>query len=550
MRLQTLGWLLLGYVVVLVVTCLLLHHAVTLSPTPQGEVLASLWQEGTLVERRVVTSPGARDDWIDRALAQGTGELVLETVVQEGAVVRVPMLAFAMALVPGRDGLRATLDGTTVYVTPDDLLARHVYDHGFTIAALRLSIGSNIGRIVTLLSERLAAPADDVRARATLRRIRTVRLPDGPPRVTGETLSVGHVRDGMRDAAHYLARNIMHDGRFRYRVDPVTDRILPGYNWPRHAGATFFLAQAAAATHDPSLRQAALTGATVLREQAMGVCGGMPCVGDEPVVSLGASALALIAFTEVVHSRLDESYHTHIVGLARFLREQQRPDGTFIHYYDRRTAHPLDRPSLYYSGEATLALARAYTLTHDPADLAAAVRGLQHLVGPAWRFFGDRYYFGEEHWTCQAMAALWPYAPDRQALDFCLRWQAYNRAMQQRPGETSFDADGAIGVTPVITPRLTPVASRCEAAVTTLDIARRTGVTHQELDALEVQLRRALALLLRHQFRPGPRHLFKHPQAVYGAMPGSAVDWDLRIDYAQHAGSAMVRWLEVQGQGP
>ena len=336
MRLQTLGWLLLGYVVVLLVTCLLLHHAVSLSPTPQGEVLASLWQEGTLVARRVVTSPGARDDWIDRALAQGTGELVLETVVQEGAVVRVPTLAFAMALVPGRDGLRATLDGTTVYVTPDDLLARHVYDHGFTIAALRLSIGSNIGRIVTLLSERLAAPADDVMARATLRRIRTARPPDGPPRVTGETLSVGHVRDGMRDAARYLARNITRDGRFRYRVDPVTDRTLPGYNWPRHAGATFFLAQAAAATHDPSLRQAALAGATVLREQAMGVCGGMPCVGDEPVVSLGASALALIAFTEVVHSRLDESYHTHIVGLARFLREQQRPDGD---------VHPLLRSS-------------------------------------------------------------------------------------------------------------------------------------------------------------------------------------------------------------
>jgi hypothetical protein len=35
---------------------------------------------------------------------------------------------------------------------------------------------------------------------------------------------------------------------------------------------------------------------------------------------------------------------------------------------------------------------------------------------------------------------------------------------------------------------------------------------------------------------------------VLGAMPGSEVDWDLRIDYAQHAGSAMVQWLEVQGQ--
>jgi hypothetical protein len=56
-------------------------------------------------------------------------------------------------------------------------------------------------------------------------------------------------------------------------------------------------------------------------------------------------------------------------------------------------------------------------------------------------------------------------------------------------------------------------------------------------------MRRSLALLLRRQFRPGPAHLFADPGAVYGAMPGSEVDWDLRIDFAQHAGSAMLRWL-------
>jgi hypothetical protein len=548
MRLRPLVWLLLGYGVVLLVACLLLHRAVALRPTPHGEVLASLWQEGQLVQRMVRASPGVRDDRMERALAQGAGEWVLETVVQEGAVLRVPKLAFAMALVPARDGLRATLDGKTVYVTPDDLLARHVYDHGLRVASLSVSVGSDIAQIVTLLSERLAAPAQDVMTRATLRRLRIARTPDGHPRVTGETLSVDQVRAGMLDAARYLARNLGRDGRFRYRVDPVTDRSLPGYNWPRHAGATFFLAQAAAATHDPSLRQAALGGAALLRGQAMGACGGVPCVGDEPVVALGSSALALIAFTEVVRSHLDESYRTHVVELSRFLRGQQRPDGEFMHYYDRRESHPIDRQGLYYSSEATLALARAYPITHDPADLDAAVRGLQHLVGPAWHFFGNRYYFGEEHWTCQAMAALWPHAPNPQALDFCLRWHAYSRAMQQRAGDSFFDSDGAIGVSPVVTPRLTPVASRCEAAVATLDIARRVGVAPKELEALEGQLRRALALLLRQQFRPGPRHLFKHPDAVFGAMPGSEVDWDLRIDYAQHAGSAMVRWLEVQGQ--
>jgi hypothetical protein len=65
---------------------------------------------------------------------------------------------------------------------------------------------------------------------------------------------------------------------------------------------------------------------------------------------------------------------------------------------------------------------------------------------------------------------------------------------------------------------------------------------------LEEQLRKGLALLLRQQLRPGPRHLFKDPEAVNGAMPGSEVDWELRIDYTQHTGSALVRWLDLEAR--
>ena len=104
-----------------------------------------------------------------------------------------------------------------------------------------------------------------------------------------------------------------------------------------------------------------------------------------------------------------------------------------------------------------------------------------------------------------------------------------------------------MSVSPVVTPRLTPVASRCEAAVATFDVARQSGVAASDIALLDQQLRRALALLVRQQLRPGPRHLFKTPAHVEGAIPGSEVDWELRIDYTQHAGSAMIRWLELNG---
>ena len=99
-----------------------------------------------------------------------------------------------------------------------------------------------------------------------------------------------------------------------------------------------------------------------------------------------------------------------------------------------------------------------------------------------------------------------------------------------------------------MTPRLTPAGSRSEATVATLDMARRSGRPQAQLEALDRSLRRSLALLLRHQLAlsPGvyPSYLMAEPEAVDGAVPGSEVDWALRIDYAQHAGNALLHWAE------
>jgi hypothetical protein len=67
-----------------------------------------------------------------------------------------------------------------------------------------------------------------------------------------------------------------------------------------------------------------------------------------------------------------------------------------------------------------------------------------------------------------------------------------------------------------------------------------------EIPLVETELDRALAFVLRSQFHPGPTYLFADPVAIRGGLPGSPVDWQLRIDYAQHAGCMMARWLEIQ----
>jgi len=543
-------WL-LGWAIGTAIACAVVHGAFALDvdESRPRAVIASVWSEGVLVSQTVLARTGEPSPRIDEALASHPGAtLVYESVVADGPVVRQPEVALAMSFLPGRDGVSATVGDRTAYVTPDELLSKQAYDKGVTLSGVQLTIGLDMPIALALLSERLGITVPDLLEHARLRRIRVARtIPGQPPRraFTAENVTDSDIRAAAIAAGHYLGRGVDAQGRFRYLVDAPTNRTLGGYDWPRHAGATYFVAQIAELSHDSNAAYAALRAAGYLRDHAMIACGEHRCIGEGSRVDVGSTALTVLAFVEVARAHLDHSYKLVVPELTAFLRAQQRPDGEFMHEYDRDANRPVDVQLLYYSGEAALALSRAHSLLGDPRDLDAASRALAHLAGGAWSFFGSRYYWGEEHWTCQAMDDLWEAAPNRKALDFCLSWQAFCRKLQYGPGDTPFDGDGAYGFGPLVTPRLTPAGSRTEAAIATLEAARHAGVAPDELAALEGQIRRSLALLLRQQFRPGPKHLFADPGAVNGAMPGSEVDWQLRIDYAQHAGSAMVRWLDL-----
>ncbi len=550
-----------AWLVATVLLCGAVRHAFRVDGAPShgvdgapSRVIATVWAGGERVARAVLATRTDAAPALDAALAAHPGAtLVHEVVVGEGPVLAWSDLTLALSFVPGRDGIAATVGDRTEVMTPDDLLSRQAYDRGVDFPSLGFRGGVDMPVVVGVLSERFGVTGPELMERARFRRFRVAReLPGAPParRVTADTMTDDDVRAAAIGAGRFLARGVDANGRFRYMIDAPSNRDLPGYDWPRHSGATYFLAQAAALSGDRDVGAAAVRAASFLRDHAIADCGPHRCVGTDDVVDVGSTALAVIAFVQIARTGLDPSFAAPVPELAAFLRAQQRPDGDFMHEFDRPAGRPIDVQLLYYTGEAALALSRAATLTGDAGNRDAASRALARLVGPAWTFFGSRYYFGEEHWTCQAMEDLWDTAPDPKALDFCLRWQEYDRRLQYGEGDTPFDADGAYGFGPLVTPRLTPVGSRCEAGVATLDAASRrergdAAVPAGELARLDREMRRSLAVLLRHQVgSPGfPKYLLAAPDAVDGAMPASEVDWQLRIDYAQHTGSALVRWL-------
>ena len=546
---------LVGYGLALGIASAAVYGRARLWPTSPADatVVTSTWRRGELVAR--VSSRGDAEG-AARALSLDT---VREVVVAEGPVSAEPHL-LALGVLPGRDGVRARLDGREAIVTVDDLLRASAYEHAYADPHTGIGFGTDPQLVLALLAERLGATVPEVRARAELTRLRFRRdvAPERarPAPTSASELTPALARRAVLDLALHLARLVDMRGYYRYLVRAVTNETDGSYSWPRHAGATFFLSQAAGLTREPTIVAAAQRAAALLRDGVFADCGANRCVALEPVAEVGSSALTILAFAALDESGFDTGYRASIASLARFLRDQQRPDGEFQHFYDRRARAPIDQQVLYYSGEATLALTKAYELNHDPEDLAAATRGAARL-GRSWEFFGSQYYFGEEHWTCQAAAELALVSPERardaadrrSALSLCVRWHRYTRALQYGPGETPFDAEGAFGVGPLMPPRVTAAASRAEAAGALIAALRRTAPDHPDLPALEDELRRALAFILRRRIGRDVEHLFVSPEDAVGRLPGADVDWQLRIDYEQHAGSALVRWIALHEPG-
>lgn len=528
-------WL-LSYLALLGVACLLLNRWVSVRRdlgTPRA-VIWSEWQQGQRVSRRVV-SPELAHEQRSR-LTQPGRRVVAEKLLDEGPVLGKSRLLFGASFVPTHDGIKISFRDKVAYLTPDDLLQLHAYDFETDILGIPITLGVNRDLAMSAAAAELGILPQQLLAQGTFRRIAVG--PASTP-TSSTQVDIPTLQNAITAAANYLARQVNVDGTFRYEIDPFTEELSPGYSWPRHAGATWFLAQVANYQQDVSLWHKASSALRRLTQFASLRCGAHRCIGEGPRVDVGTSALTLLALCEMYSGSLDSDLKPIIFELADFVRSQQRPDGEFAHTYDRDNSTVIDEQFPYYTGEAVLALSRAHLITLDSRDLDAASHALSYLVSRPTLFVTWPYFWRAEHWTCQAVADLWTRAPSQKGLEFCLAWQRYNRGATSRDPEYA----GAAGRFLFRSVPLTGAASSTEAAVATLALSRLTPIAASEVTDLEQGVRRSLALLLRHQFTPGPVHLMKNPAAMQGGMPASTTDLRVRIDYAQHAGCAWLRYL-------
>jgi hypothetical protein len=366
------------------------------------------------------------------------------------------------------------------------------------------------------------------------------------PVTRGNTPGPALTKDALLRAAtaggEYLMRHLRSDGQFDYEYWTARDQSNTGsYSIPRHAGSTWYLAQLYNATGRRDFLDAALRGERWL---ASAHPPGCDCIGDPgaDTVDLGSTALALVALGELQRAQPDPQRAAWMERLAAFVRGMQKPDGDFAHLYHVGTHTRDDRTKmLYYSGEAAFALARL-------GDTATLDRALDYLTDRQYRSFALRFYFMEDHWTCMAVDAGWDHLPaahrERYAR-FCDQFAAFLGRTQFHAGDAVVTAQpdfaGAYGFSPLLPPHATPVGSRSETTLSTYALQKRRGLPPDQIDQTRRQIEDGLQFLLAHQITDDNAYLMADPVAARGGFLMSDVARYIRVDFVQHACSALLR---------
>ncbi|MHB8968949.1 MAG: prenyltransferase/squalene oxidase repeat-containing protein [Pirellulaceae bacterium] len=390
----------------------------------------------------------------------------------------------------------------------------------------------------------------------------TARPQEGDPQEVGGSPESPAVRvpaeqlqAAIDRSAHYLAGLCDASGRFAYRthLDPQAE-LRPAYNVLRHAGAVYALAQYCQRSRDPEVCGAMRRAAEFLRRECLGPVAGnanLLAVWSDPEMEghqeprqakLGGAGLALIALLSVERVEPGSTPLAELQAVGRFLIFMQKSDGRFFSKYFPDTGRSDAWQSDYYPGEAALGLLMLHV--HDPAPqwLATATKALQSIAerGAATRpTFPDQWFLlATEQMMQQTVDDALPISRDvvvahaRQTSVDMLDEQ--QRQIHDVTIRGCYTPDG----------RCCPTATRLEGL-----LAAQAFLPASDA-ALSTRMRQSIELgmgfLLRCQIVEGP-----NAGAVPRVMPGFAQPEDdadrerageVRIDYVQHALSAMMRF--------
>ncbi len=334
----------------------------------------------------------------------------------------------------------------------------------------------------------------------------------------GWAADTGEDADAMLAAAlaggQFLARHQRKDGRYAYTV-LGSGKLGRGYNLPRHAGTTWFLARLASRTGDPTVARAAAQGMAYIASQTTTLAGGQAFFADpardDGKVWVGTTALAALAAAELDHPLA--------AGFGLFLADSIDEHGQVRGELDRASGvFPAQKQNPYGQGQTLLALAVLVREGHE--DIRPAAQRAAAFSDSDYAPLGaGRLVILDEHWACIAAQAAEDALGTPAGMGLCRAYLA-DAASGTPTGES------------VLRPLTGPAGGLAEAVVSAAWLEPESDWTAQAIAYGRLFVRSA------YTTADGP--LLKDPAAMLGGFRDNLLKLDVRMDGVQHIGCALL----------
>lgn len=241
--------------------------------------------------------------------------------------------------------------------------------------------------------------------------------PDAGRRVVG--LVDASAATAIIDAAsNYLYGMLGPDGKFIYGIFPIFDNEINNYNILRHTGSIWSLINYYRMTGDESLVPKLDSAIDYLVEGFIDYRGSDTAFVVErktDEIKLGGNGLAVIMLSEYMDVFQTDKYLELVRLLANGILELENDDGSYYHVLNYPDYSPKEEfRTIYYDGEATFALTRAYTFTGERKYLDGAAKAVDYFIANDYTVYRD-------HWVAYSLNEITQYLPEPRYFEFALQ---------------------------------------------------------------------------------------------------------------------------------
>ncbi len=359
---------------------------------------------------------------------------------------------------------------------------------------------------------------------------------------------------------HHLLKTTNKDGMFEYRInmDP-TVKVKEKYNILRHAGTIYAMSMYHERYPDENIQSAIERAGRYLRDKSILPIQGndnMLAIWSKPEVNgsgkplqikLGGTGLGLVALLSIEKISPGSTPLPDLKALGQSIVYMQKEDGSFYSKYIPSMGGRQDKwTSLYYPGEAALGLLMLYEKDLSNIWLKSSYQALEYLARsrensadiPAdlWALLATEKILSLENSNELTISRALLVNHAIRICETMLRDQINNPERHKYDG--GFSGDG----------RTTPTATRLEGLLAALSFL---PTDHEIRKRINASIPRGISFLLRAQIREGtftgamPRAVGIKQENSNNAEKFNRRATEVRIDYVQHAMSAMIQYQQL-----